>query len=718
MKPGVGIKPTRTEVEMYEWILSGGSEHCESCLAAEGQRHEMAEWEAAGVVPRSSRLYCGAACQCELREVKGEARGKLGDIPLQEKETVQFEGKAVGMLLEEGESRRAFDIVGITAGVGNGWRFSEDTLRNSVELWEGVETFIDHGGFWGGRSVRDLAGVCREARFDEERKGVRLRLEPFGPSGQLLDALGEEWLATKDPKPNVGFSADLIFTGKGKEVKQILRIISLDLVCKPARGGAFLRVLNSMYSKQPDWGEGINLSNEENLEMGEENEVKSEVVEAGGEGEVSHALHDTLLEMKLDQAKLPKSVEGYVRKQFSGKAFKPAELDQVIQEMREIQASLEGGKVVQGTSAGLQMVNEGDRIQAAADDLLGAVREKGMEGVNVARLSGIRELYMMLTGDHELYGKLRPERVQLATSVSLPQILKNAFNKIMVEQWEQLGRAGYRWWEKVVSVEHMDSLKQVSGILLGEVSALSSIAEGTSYGELLIKDSGESKEFSKYGGLLPLTLEMIDKDETHKLRKMPMKMVSSAVRNVSGLVSSIFTSGGGVGPMMVDGYNVFDASNHNNVGTTALSAAAFEAASQSIYEQELISADTTKPKLALDAKYLLVPRGLRLTAMRILYPSFEREVNIFSENMQRGDLGDVITVPEWSDANDWAAIADPRLMPGIILAERFGVMPEIFVADNPLGYDMVHTDTINLKVRHFLAIFVADYRPLYKANVA
>ena len=52
------------------------------------------------------------------------------------------------------------------------------------------------------------------------------------------------------------------------------------------------------------------------------------------------------------------------------------------------------------------------------------------------------------------------------------------------------------------------------------------------------------------------------------------------------------------------------------------------------------------------------------------------------------------------------------------LAERFGVMPELFVADNPLGHDMVHSDVINLKVRHFLAVFVADYRPLYKANVA
>ncbi len=253
---------------------------------------------------------------------------------------------------------------------------------------------------------------------------------------------------------------------------------------------------------------------------------------------------------------------------------------------------------------------------------------------------------------------------------------------------------------------------EVSGILLGEVTALSAVSEGTSYSELVINDSGESKNFTKYGGLLPITIEMIDKDETHKLRQLPRKMVSTAIRNVSSLVSGLFTSSSGTGPIMSDGWHVFDAANHGNIGTAALDATSFEAASKAIYEQGMISTDSVKPKLALDAKYLLVPRSLRLSAMRILYPSFEREATIFSENMQKGELGDVITVPEWSDANDWAAIADPKLAPGVILAERFGVMPELFVADNPLGYDMIHSDVINLKARHFLAVFVADYRPL------
>ncbi len=48
----------------------------------------------------------------------------------------------------------------------------------------------------------------------------------------------------------------------------------------------------------------------------------------------------------------------------------------------------------------------------------------------------------------------------------------NSFNKVILKQWDELGRAGYRWWEKVVQVEHFNSLQQVTGIILGETSPL------------------------------------------------------------------------------------------------------------------------------------------------------------------------------------------------------------------------------------------------------
>jgi len=270
-----------------------------------------------------------------------------------------------------------------------------------------------------------------------------------------------------------------------------------------------------------------------------------------------------------------------------------------------------------------------------------------------------------------------------------------------------------------VQVEHFNSLQEITGVLVGEVTVLPSVAEGAAYTELAVKDSAETGAWGKYGGYVGLTLEMFERDETHKLRQYPRKLASAALRRISTLVGAIFTANSGTGPVMSDTYNVFESAHHTNLGTAALSAAAWEAAGKAIYNQPMaVGSGGTAPKLALDARYLVVPRDLRLAGMNILYPSFAHESNIFSENMQRGQMGDVITCPEFTDANDWAALADPRLAPGIILGERFGVLPEIIIADGETNGALFTNDEIRMKVRHWVSVFVADHRPLYKANVA
>ena len=57
------------------------------------------------------------------------------------------------------------------------------------------------------------------------------------------------------------------------------------------------------------------------------------------------------------------------------------------------------------------------------------------------------------------------------------------------------------------------------------------------------------------------------------------------------------------------------------------------------------------------------------------------------------------------------------MAPGIILGERFGLLPEIFIADGELNGALFTNDELRMKVRHWVSVFVADYRPLYKANV-
>ena len=319
--------------------------------------------------------------------------------------------------------------------------------------------------------------------------------------------------------------------------------------------------------------------------------------------------------------------------------------------------------------------------------------------------------------------------MQFATTADFTGLVKNAMNKLVANTWEELGRAGYDWWQRVVNVEHFNNLHNITGTLIGTVGSLPAVTEGAAYSELMIGDSPETAQFTKYGGYIPLTLELIDRDETRKLRAYPRELAAAGLRQD-------FRTGCGCIHKQCRRWPKYGrwrcfvqyyCGNHGGwspeFGDRCFIGSRLEAACTAIYNQPLLvkNADGyygSGPKMAINPRYLLVPRSLQLAAMKILYPTLENNLNIVSENMQRGQPGDVVTVPEWSDANDWAAACDPRIAPAIYVGERFGLMPEVFIAGNELNGAVFTNDEHRLKVRHFLAVWVNDFRPLFKGNVA
>ncbi len=659
-----------------------------------------------------------------------------------------------------------FEILCITAGNGNGWEFPPDVLEASTSLWEGAHCFIDHA--WFSRSVRDLAGHVVNPTWDADTQGIKATLKAMGPGGKLLTDFGREVLAEDQP-PRVGFSADVLFTANGKKVKEILRVISLDLVYDPARGGAFLRARNSQ--ERPQDAPGVcqnhevlaqnNFNTEGVIAMPKPEENKKPEEQPAEEPVLAKLQADqeamrTLLneqerQTKLDQAlkqaeetrvqmcsyllesglsasKLPAPIQDRIRKQFKDKIFEASELQEVIQDSRQMLSDLTAQSAVSGPGRISAMYNEGDKLQAAVDDLFGAPREEGAQALNTARLSGIRELYLMLTGDQDMHGGYHPDRVQLATTADFTGLVKNALNKIVVNTWDQLGRAGYDWWKHVTVQEHFGTLQSITGTLVGTVGALPEVSEGAEYTELVVGDSPETASFTKYGGYIPLTLELIDRDETRKLKAYARELGSAGLRKISSLVSAIFTANAGVGPTMADTGALFNATTvtsaggHANLLTAALAINTWDLACAAVYNQPMLIKNAatyygTGPKMAINPKFCLVPRALQNTAWQLLNGTFVREATYVYDNVLKGSAVP-ITVPEWTDANNWAAVCDPVIAPAIYVGERFGIMPEIFVAGNELSPAVFTNDEHRLKVRHFLAVWVNDFRPLHKSNVA
>jgi len=193
-------------------------------------------------------------------------------------------------------------------------------------------------------------------------------------------------------------------------------------------------------------------------------------------------------------------------------------------------------------------------------------------------------------------------------------------------------------------------------------------------------------------------------------------------------VAEIFTLNGGTGPALADGSQLFNNTvvtnpgGHANLDTLALNHTNWDVVSGKVYRQPILVKEGinfygTGPRMAVNPKYILVGRSLQKAAMEICTGSLVRESDYVYDNVLKGSAVPVV-VPEWTDANDWAAACDPRVAPAIFVGERFGLAPEIFIAGDELSPAVFSNDEHRLKVRHYLAVWVNDFRPLFKCNVA
>jgi hypothetical protein len=308
----------------------------------------------------------------------------------------------------------------------------------------------------------------------------------------------------------------------------------------------------------------------------------------------------------------------------------------------------------------------------------------------------------------------------------MAELTRNVMNKSVLAQYEKLGQQGYMWWRKIVHEEDFSSMQPISWITVGGFGDLPTVNEGADYTELTWDDARETPTWAKKGGYIGLTLEMLDRDETQKVRQLPVLLATSAIRTVSNLVAALFSTVNGTGaptgygPTLADGGSTFNSTavgtgaGHGNLGSTALSASQWDTVLQAIFKQPELN---SSKRLGIKPRFCLVPIELEKTALQIFLSQGEPGTADNDANVRRGAEGDVIVVPEWTDANDWGAVADPALAPGIGVGYRFGRQPEVFIAGDPLIGSMFTNDEMRLKARFLVAVHVVNWRPMYFSHV-
>ncbi len=363
-----------------------------------------------------------------------------------------------------------------------------------------------------------------------------------------------------------------------------------------------------------------------------------------------------------------------------------------------------------------------DQVTVAIEAMLAGTRPAG----GIAPMSGIRELYTLLSGDYEMTGMFHPDRVYLANvnTSTMAGLVANALNKRVVNQYQEYPK----WWEAAVTEEDFANLQEVKFITLGGIGELPTVAEGAVYTELTWDDQTETATFVKKGGYLGLTMEAIDKDDTRRLQAAPRALAQAAWLTLGKTIAALFTVNSGYGPQVSDTHYAFDASNHGNLGSSAFSHASWVATKIAMMKFAELNSD--ERLAALTKPYLLwVPVDLEDSAVAEL-ASGEGNIGSADYNVNADALANaltdrlgrarerVIVCPFWTDTADWIAQADPRLYPGLGLGYRYGRVPEVYSVASPTAGLMFTNDTMPIKVRFFFAAGLTDYRAWYKHLVS
>ncbi len=624
-----------------------------------------------------------------------------------------------------------------------------------AKLFDGLAVFADHAAVFENPQIKHLVGGTHSSYFERDSVKATIRfydeLDERGNPGLARTMAGVLRMMLDDaadeiPTPDVGIS--IVFWPdweQGHEalkiVKKFRKIESADIVFSPAADGRILEALSTESAStlsdarrfelkeafMPE--QTIDIESTSHLIPDEQHKPADGKSEGPADSSASSmfeawtaAVRSAAVPAILSNSELPVVSQTRLKQ----RAWRsPEELSQAVEAERQYLAELTQDHVIQmpgshPRGAGqVSMRTSLDRISVAAEALFAGERPEG----DVQPLTGIRELYLLLSGDYELTGVFNPERVMFANvnSSTMAGLVANALNKRVVNLFQQYPQ----WWSPIVFEENFGNLQDVRWITLGGVGELPTVAEGAAYTELTWDDQTETDAFVKKGGYLGITLEAIDKDDTRRVSAAPRALAQGAWLTLAKSISAIFTDASDVGPDMSDSIALFNAS-HSNLGSTALSFAAWEATRIAMRKQtELNSSERLGALVA--PKYCLVPPDLETTALQVLGSALEpavanNDINPFAEGVARDALLSsarerVIVVDLWTDTDNWAAIASPDLYPSIGLGYRFGSTPEIFSVASPTAGLMFSNDTLPVKVRFFFAVGPVDWRGMYKHNV-
>ncbi len=586
------------------------------------------------------------------------------------------------------------------------WLIPPEVLQSALAQFNGRAVFVDHTQLGDLPSLRNLVGVTSGAYYNAATQSVDgiIRLYERDDTqwvAQLLDQIVADQasgLETPDVGISIVFVAHSTRKGGLRITHRITYVESVDLVFGPAANGRVQQAL-STFSE----GESPMENEHHPSYLTEQLDHPAPVSAEEGLGTALLEKLDTLVS-RVDA--LTAATAGWIERQVvTGMGTPPTPQPQ--KERRQPITARE-------------MWAPRDRLRAAYEHLMGLPVHGEFE-----RLTGLRELYILTTGDRTMTGRFNPEFAMLAydpngnnaDSTTMAELTRDVMNKVMIQQIDLLQE--YRWWERVAHIQDFNSLQQVSWVRVGGIGDLPTVAEKAEYTQLAWDDARTTADWVKKGGYLPLSLEMIDRDDVEAWRSVPRQLATAAVVTLSRVVSELFTANNGVGPQITtEGQTAYAfSSTWGNLINQPLTYENWQTAIDTMYK--LAQLNVAGRRIATRPKFVLVPVDLEAQAISIVTSDRRPGSNINDRVPVKRMLPEenVITVPHWTDPTSWVALADPNLCPFVGVGFRYGRTPELFTASDPNTHLLFTNDVLPIKVRWYFAVSVIDPRGAIKSNI-
>lgn len=275
------------------------------------------------------------------------------------------------------------------------------------------------------------------------------------------------------------------------------------------------------------------------------------------------------------------------------------------------------------------------------------------------------------------------------SSVSLPGILSNVANKLLLEGYNSTDQA----WRKISKISNVSDFKASERYRLTEAMKFERVTEG---GEIKHGQIGETKYTNKadtFGKMISITRQMLINDDLGAFAEVPTAMGIGAADGLNEIFWALW---------LANASDFFGNDNNNIVHGTAnvLSFAGLQEA----WNKFMLQTKPNGSPVGIEPEILLVPTALKLTAMQLMQSEKLNETTTANkakpvDNIFRS-MFEVVSTPYLSNttihanasSTGYYLIGNPQRVPCVDVAFLNGVdKPTIEQADadfNMLGIQM------------------------------